>query len=120
MPPNIEPALARRLEALTGADAQCCVDGYQEHVEDALASPAFATALARAKAMSDEKRLLVLALLKRQGEMCACEIQAALELTHATVSHHMGTLLGAGLVTSDKRGKWTHYQLTPAIRDIVP
>jgi len=118
--PRLEPALAKRIGALTGDDPACCVADYKAEAKDARAKPAFALALARAKAMSDEKRLTALALLKRRGEMCACEIQAALELTHGTVSHHMATLEAARLVVGEKRGKWVHYALHPDAEEVIP
>lgn len=113
MPPKVEPALAKRLEALTGLEASCCVVDYRAEATRVRSSPAFETALLRAKALGDEKRLLALALLQRRDEMCGCELQAALDLSHATVSHHMATLAEAGLVASERRGKWVHYRATP-------
>jgi len=109
----MEPALARRLETLTGEDAACCAADWRAEAATVRARPAFEAALLRAKALSDEKRLTAALLLKKHGEMCACEIQASLNLTHATVSHHMGCLGLAGLVVSEKRGKWTYYRLAP-------
>lgn len=106
-----DAALAQRLETLTGADGACCVEDYAALGAKLSATLRFRQALARAKALGDERRLLALALLKRR-EMCACELQAALGLTHATVSHHMAQLVDAGLVASERRGKWTYYQLT--------
>lgn len=120
VPPKVEAGLARRLETLTGEAASCCVPDYREQAADARTSPAFAATLARAKAMSDEKRLLALAVLKRRGELCACEVQAAIGLTHATVSHHMGVLVDAGLVTSERRGKWAYYALTREAKEWIP
>jgi ArsR family transcriptional regulator len=120
VPPKVESALAKRLEALTGEDAACCVGDLRAEADAARAAPAFESALLAAKAMSDEKRLLVLALLKRRGAMCACEVQAAVGLTHATVSHHMSCLLLANLVTCERRGKWVYYDLAPAARALVP
>ena len=119
--PRLQAALAQRLEALTGQEASCCVADYQELVERARSAPAFDRALARAKAMSDEKRLLALAFLKRRGrEACACEIQAALDLTHGTVSHHMAVLEEAGLVAVERRGRWAYYSLTKDAREVTP
>lgn len=120
VPRTVEPALAKRLETLTGEDAACCIDDLREEATAVRAGPAFDAALLRAKAMCDEKRLLALSLLKRRGELCACELQAALGLTHATVSHHMSCLLLAGLVTCERRGKWAYYDLSPSARDLVP
>jgi ArsR family transcriptional regulator len=112
--------LERRLERLTGEDPKCCTEDLQAIVEAASAAPEFARALLHAKAMADEKRLQTLSLLKRRGELCGCEIQAALGLTHATVSHHMACLETAGLVTPERRGKWTYYRLTKEARALVP
>ena len=118
--PKLEPALAQRLEALTGEDAACCVADYTDIIASARRTPAFSQALLRAKAMSDEKRLTALALVKRKGEMCACEIQAALDLSHGTVSHHMTTLEEAGLVTVERRGRWAHYAITKETKEMIP
>lgn len=120
MPPKVEPALAKRLEALTGQSAACCIEDFDALAAEARATDAFDVALLRAKAMCDEKRLLALALIKRRGSMCGCELQAALGLTHATVSHHMSSLQAAKLVTAEKRGKWVHYSISPEAQAIVP
>lgn len=120
MAAKVEPALAKRIESLTGQDAACCVVDLRQEVARVRKAPAFEAALARAKALADDKRMAALALLKRRGELCGCELQAALDLTHATVSHHMGVLLDAGLVTAEKRGKWVHYALTPEATPHVP
>lgn len=120
MTSTVEPALAKRLELLTGEDASCCVRDYQAEARAARAAPAFDAALLRAKALCDESRLLALSMIKRHGEMCACELQAALGLTHATVSHHMSCLREADLVEAERRGKWVHYRLTEAAKPYVP
>jgi hypothetical protein len=106
-----ETELGLRLERLTGDDASCCVPEYKDLAEAIRASPTFPVALRRVKALADENRLLAVSLLKRRKELCACEVQAATGLTHATVSHHMGLLVDAGLVTARREGKWLYYQL---------
>lgn len=118
--PRIEAALAQRLEALTGQDASCCVADLAHEARALHASAAFQTGLARAKALGDEKRFTILALLQKRGSMCACEVQAALGLTHATVSHHMNVLSEAGLIDCEKRGKWCYYSLTPIAKKVLP
>lgn len=45
------------------------------------------------------------------GEVCACKISERLNLAASTVSHHMGVLRGAGLVSARKEGTWVHYTL---------
>jgi len=107
-----DPALANRLERLTGEDAACCVPEYRDLAKEVAASERFPLALRRARALADENRLLAVALLRRRKELCACEIQAATGLTHATVSHHMGVLVEAGFVRSRRQGKWMYYRLS--------
>jgi hypothetical protein len=104
-------ALAVRLERLTGEEASCCVPEYRDLAKEVALSAGFPVALKRMRALADEHRLLAVALLKRRRELCACEIQAASGLTHATVSHHMAVLVDAGLVESRRQGKWIFYRL---------
>ena len=106
-----ESTLASRLERLTGEEASCCVPEYQLLAKEVAASTRFPAALKRMRALADEHRLLAVALLKRRKELCACEIQAATGLSHATVSHHMSVLIDAGVVRSRRDGKWTYYRL---------
>ena len=59
-------------------------------------------------------------LLKRRPEMYAREIQATLGISHATVNHHMNSLNEAGFVTTQRRGKWMYYRLTPEGSRSIP
>ena len=108
-----DSALATRLERLTGEEASCCMPEYQGLAKEVAGSARFPESLKRVRALADEHRLLAVALLKRRKELCACEIQAATGLTHATVSHHMAVLVNAGLVTARRQGKWMYYRLAP-------
>lgn len=63
------------------------------------------------KALCDEKRLAILALL-RQGEQCACELITATGMKQSALSYHMKILCDSGLVTARPDGKWTHYSLS--------
>jgi len=108
---KVDSALGERLERLTGEEASCCVQQYRGLAQQIVRSPRFPQALRRVKALANEQRLLALALLKRSGELCACEIQAATGLSHATVSHHMTALVESGLVGARRKGKWMYYRL---------
>lgn len=108
---SIDSALAIRLERLTGEGASSCVPEYQDHAKVLLGSAHFRLSLKRTRALADESRLLTIAMLKRRKELCACEIQAATGLSHATVSHHMAILADAKLVKSRREGKWIYYRL---------
>jgi len=73
------------------------------------------------KALGDPTRLKILELLKARGRtccelvandergLCACDIERAVGLSQAAVSHHMGLLRRAGLVLAEKRGRWIFY-----------
>ncbi|MDI6702317.1 ArsR/SmtB family transcription factor [Methanothermobacter wolfeii] len=62
------------------------------------------------KALADSTRLLIVHLLS-SGELCVCEIMAALEKPQPTVSHHLNVLKQAGILKSRKVGVWVHYSL---------
>lgn len=59
------------------------------------------------KALSDETRLRIIKLLE-EGELCVCDITAALDMVQPKVSFH---LKEAGLIKDRKQGKWIHYSL---------
>jgi len=68
------------------------------------------------KALADEKRLQVLALLRR-GEACVCEIEEVLGFSQTLVSHHLGVLRRAGLVRArrdENDGRWVYYSIDRA------
>jgi|SRR5208282_2031620 len=62
------------------------------------------------KALSDETRLRTLKLLE-DGELCVCDIVAALDMVQPKVSFHLKILKDAGLVKDRKQGKWIHYSI---------
>src|SRR4030067_1255841 len=62
------------------------------------------------KALSEETRLRIVKLLER-GELCVCDIVAALDMVQPKVSFHLGVLKEAGLLKDRKQGRWTHYRL---------
>jgi len=62
------------------------------------------------KALSDKTRLRILKLLEH-GELCVCEIVAALDIIQPKISFHLTTLKEAGLIKDRKHGKWIHYRI---------
>ncbi len=78
------------------------------------------------KALGDPTRLKILELLKTRGKsccdlvereergLCACDIEQAVGLSQAAVSHHMDLLRRAGLVEAEKRGRWMFYRRNDA------
>jgi ArsR family transcriptional regulator len=69
-----------------------------------------ARAAALFHALSDEKRLRILSLL-RAGERCVCELTDALDLPQSLLSFHLKTLREAGLVADRREGRWVYYAI---------
>lgn len=75
------------------------------------------------RAVCDPVRWQVLEFLRaprmsscsQAGGVCACDFEGVLELCQSTVSHHMRVLVEAGLVRSEKRGRWVFYELVPEV-----
>ncbi len=109
---KVELGLTERLGRLKDGDETCCVPEYETLASGIRSSAHFASTLARVKALSEPNRLLCVMLLARRPELCACELQAATGLTHATISHHMGVLVAARLVGARREGKWMYHSLT--------
>jgi ArsR family transcriptional regulator len=73
-------------------------------------------------ALADPTRLRMLELLRRKGccsceeirptwpGLCVCDLQAALALTQPTITHHIGILRDAGLIATQKIGRWLYCQ----------
>ena len=62
------------------------------------------------KALSEETRLRIVKLLEH-GELCVCDIVAALDMIQPKVSFHLAVLKDAALLKDRKQGKWTHYSI---------
>src|SRR5690554_5587230 len=83
--------------------------------EEALTADQAAVLSARLKALAEPARLRLISLLAAapDGELCVCDLTAPLGLSQPTVSHHLGVLHKAGLVTREKRGTWAYYAVVP-------
>ncbi len=81
--------------------------------------------LSTLKAVAEPTRLRMLELLLgwegprtgpvRSGErgLCLCDLELLVGVGHALVSHHLRILKEAGVVESEKRGRWTVYRARP-------
>jgi ArsR family transcriptional regulator len=67
-------------------------------------------------ALADPVRLRLLSLLATAegGAVCACDLVEPVGKSQPTVSHHLKVLTGAGLVTSERRGRNVWYGIVPA------
>jgi ArsR family transcriptional regulator, arsenate/arsenite/antimonite-responsive transcriptional repressor len=69
------------------------------------------------KALSDPRRYEILKQLRESGQALACgAVRGCMEITPATLSHHMKELEMAGLVQVVREGKFASYLLR---RDVL-
>ena len=61
-----------------------------------------------AKALADPRRFEILERIAAEREASCAVINEEMALTPATVSHHLGELAGAGLITIRKDGKFAY------------
>ena len=62
------------------------------------------------RVLGDPIRWSVVAELRR-GTRCACELARVSGAAPSLLSHHLGVLRDAGLVTTQRRGRWIDYTL---------
>lgn len=88
----------------------CCAPVLEEPLADSEA-----TTLAEwFGVLSDPTRLRLLSLIAAAGEACAaCDLVEPIGVSQPTVSHHLKVLREAGLVESEKRGRWVYYRTVP-------
>ena len=64
-------------------------------------------------ALADPTRLAIVRQLAADVETCACDFTETCDVGQPTVSHHLRVLREAGAVTSERRGQWIFYRLSP-------
>jgi ArsR family transcriptional regulator, arsenate/arsenite/antimonite-responsive transcriptional repressor len=67
------------------------------------------------KALADPARVRLVSIVASSptGEVCACDLPAALDRSQPTVSHHLSQLVNAGILRREQRGKWAWFSLQP-------
>lgn len=75
------------------------------------------------KALADETRIQMLALLLEQPELCVCHLERTLDITQSKASRHLRYLLNAGLLSDRREGVWMYYRLaddmSPELKSLV-
>jgi len=64
-------------------------------------------------ALADPTRMAIVRQLAADVETCACDFTSCCDVGQPTVSHHLRVLREAGIVTSERRGQWIFYRLSP-------
>lgn len=70
------------------------------------------------KALADPVRLRLVSIVAASegGEACVCDLNAAVDLSQPTISHHLKVLHEAGILAREKRGVWVWYAVR---RDVL-
>ena len=75
------------------------------------------------RAVSDETRLQIMALVFRYGEVCVCEVEQILDVTQSKASRHLRYLRDAGVLADRRDGVTVYYgipsSLTPEVSAIL-
>lgn len=62
-------------------------------------------------AINDESRVLILAFLKQNGELCVCDLQKSLGMIQSRLSRHLKILKDAGFLSLQRKGVWAYYKI---------
>lgn len=65
------------------------------------------------KSLADETRLRTLMLIEQEGELCVCELTAALGESQPKISRHLAQLRQSELLLDRRQGLWVFYRLNP-------
>ena len=65
--------------------------------------------------LGDETRMRALALMADEGELCVCELVAALDLSQPKISRHLAALRAGGLIDARRDAQWIFHRINPAL-----
>lgn len=105
-------------DALPVADFAACCSRITDGVLDVAVAERLAGVL---KALAEPTRLRLVSLIAAHdgAEACVCDLTEPVGLSQPTVSHHLKTLVEAGLLVRTQRGKWAYYRVVPAALDAL-
>lgn len=98
------------------AASECCVPSAR--LDASLEAKRIATV---SKALAEPLRVQIVDVLRRSEQpVCQCELIPLFGITQPLLSHHMGKLIGAGLVEVERRHKWAYYTVNPdALKELT-
>ncbi|MHB1246833.1 MAG: metalloregulator ArsR/SmtB family transcription factor [Sulfuriferula sp.] len=65
--------------------------------------------------LCDETRRRMLGLLRREGELCVCELYYALDLAQPKISRHLSVMREAEILSMRRDGTWIYYRINSQI-----
>ncbi len=70
------------------------------------------------KCLGDPTRLRILNLL-REGSLCVCQLQEALDESQVKMSKHLGYMKKRGLLVSERIANWNYYKINPVAHPML-
>lgn len=71
------------------------------------------------EALSDTTRLRIVELTLERGEVACSELDETLGLAKSTISYHAKILSAAGLIHTEREGRFFKYRATKLAEDVV-
>jgi ArsR family transcriptional regulator len=73
------------------------------------------------RSVVDRHRLRILNMLVRAGgiPVCVCEFTEAFDLPQQNVSYHLKQLVDAGVISRERRGRYSYYRLVDGVLDHI-
>lgn len=101
----------------TESDLTCAPQVVSHAIDPVVASAVAATL----KALAEPLRLRMLSFIATApaGEACVCDLATLTEVSQPTVSHHLKVLRDVGVLTSQRRGTWVWYRISPGFKGAV-
>ncbi|MYL35218.1 metalloregulator ArsR/SmtB family transcription factor [Pontibacillus yanchengensis] len=75
----------------------------------------FASYVHQFKALADEKRLLIMNILTRNGKTCVCDLEVEVNLPQSKLSYHLKILYKAGFIHKETKGTWSYYWINETV-----
>jgi ArsR family transcriptional regulator len=103
----MEESMTLTLEPITRkSGVRCCGEGEQQQLSSETAQQFTDDLLILAHPI----RIQILTMLARSpGQVCVCDLEAALPVKQPTVSHHLKLLRDAGLIDCERHGLFAYY-----------
>src|SRR5215216_4053314 len=102
----MEDSMTLTLEPRTQTLSESCCGGIDQQLSSEQAQQ-FTDALL---SVAHPIRIQILTMLARSdGQVCVCDLEAALPVKQPTVSHHLKLLRAAGLIDCERHGLFAYY-----------
>ena len=107
-----------KLPALDLEELRSCCSPLTGGIIDAASAERIASVL---KALAEPTRIRLISLIAAQqgAEACVCDLTEPVGLSQPTVSHHLKTLVDAGILSREQRGRWAYFALVPGTLDAI-